>query len=336
MALISSNEYLTVAQMTDNMQYICTYMIQRGWTKNAVCGMLGNIQTESTGNPGLWQNRDAGNTRLGYGLVQWTPATKFISWAQANGYAQGDIKGQCERIIYEVNNNIQWQKRTTNMSFKEFTQSTAAVETLAELFELNYEQHAGAIQPNRKTQARHWYDTLSGDDEVSKVIEAAIKWCVGIANDDSHGYDQDSRWGPDYDCSSFMISGFRNAGLTINASYTGDMRAGFMQAGFNDVTSSVNFSTGSGLLRGDVCLTVSGGHTGMYMGNNQFVHASINELGTAHGGQTGDQTGKEICVRSYYNKPWQYCLRYKTGGGGVDPGPDPDPQALYIVRWIPA
>ncbi|WP_334196119.1 phage tail tip lysozyme [Muricomes intestini] len=338
MALISSNEYLTVAQMTDNMQYFCTYMIQHGWTKNAACGALGSIQTESTGNPGLWQNRDVGNTSLGYGLVQWTPATKYISWAQANGYAIGDIKGQCERIIYEANNGIQWQKVTTSMSFKEFTQSTASVESLAELFELNYERHAGSVQPARKTQARYWFDTLSGgDDGSATVIEAAIKWCLAIAEDDSHGYDQDSRWGPDYDCSSFLISGFRAAGLTINATYTGDMRAGFLQAGFNDVTSQVNFGTGGGLKRGDVCLTVSGGHTGMYIGNSQIVHASINELGTAHGGTTGDQTGREICVRSYYNKPWQYCLRYKSGGSGVDPDPVPEPDLkVALINWIPA
>lgn len=52
---------------------------------------------------------------------------------------------------------------------------------------------------------------------------------IDIANDDSHGYDQDNRWGPDYDCSSFVISGFEQAGIqleTNGATYTGDLKSG--------------------------------------------------------------------------------------------------------------
>ena len=31
-------------------------------------------------------------------------------------------------------------------------------------------------------------------------VEDAIKWALAIARDNSHGYDQGSRWWPDYDC----------------------------------------------------------------------------------------------------------------------------------------
>lgn len=37
-------------------------------------------------------------------------------------------------------------------------------------------------------------------------------------------------------------------------------------------------------------------------------HASINERGTVSGGRAGDQTGKEVCVRNWYNKPWNVML----------------------------
>ena len=37
-------------------------------------------------------------------------------------------------------------------------------------------------------------------------------------------------------------------------------------------------------------------------------HASINEKGGVSGGRTGDQTGKEICIREWYNKPWDVLL----------------------------
>lgn len=37
-------------------------------------------------------------------------------------------------------------------------------------------------------------------------------------------------------------------------------------------------------------------------------HASIDERGKIAGGKTGDQTGKEICVRNWYSKPWNVYL----------------------------
>ena len=78
--------------------------------------------------------------------------------------------------------------------------------------------------------------------------------------------------------------------------------------GFKNVIASVNLSTGNGMKRGDVLL--GNGHTAFYCGNGKLVHASINEKGTTTGGQSGDQTGREICIRSYYNKPWKYVYRY--------------------------
>lgn len=41
-------------------------------------------------------------------------------------------------------------------------------------------------------------------------------------------------------------------------------------------------------------------------------HASIDERGKANGGQAGDQTGKEVCVRSWYNGNWNVVLRPKS------------------------
>lgn len=38
-------------------------------------------------------------------------------------------------------------------------------------------------------------------------------------------------------------------------------------------------------------------------------HASIDERGKIKGGNAGDQTGKELCIRNWYNKNWDYVLR---------------------------
>lgn len=143
---------------------------------------------------------------------------------------------------------------------------------------------------------------------MSKVQDA-IALAKAWAADGSHGYDQVRRWGPDYDCSSFLIEVWEQCGVkvkTAGATYTGNMRAVFQRCGF-EIIASWTVST---LQPGDVLLN-DVNHTAMYIGNGQIVQASINEKGTTTGGQTGDQTGREIAVRSYYNFPWNCVLRYK-------------------------
>lgn len=152
-------------------------------------------------------------------------------------------------------------------------------------------------------------------------IETATQWMLDLADDNTHGYSQDKRWGPDYDCSSAIITAWETAGVPVKsngANATGSMYKAFLKSGFEDVTSEVNMTTQSGMRYGDVLLRLKSGtksgHTVMYIGNNQIVHASTSD---GHP-ESGDQTGKEICVRSYYNGNWGYVLRYTgKGSGGV-------------------
>lgn len=144
-------------------------------------------------------------------------------------------------------------------------------------------------------------------------LEKGVVWAEAIAHDNAHGYAQDERWGPDYDCSSFVITALKQAGFALHATYTGNMRSALLAAGFEDVTAKVNLSTGAGVQRGDVLLNDSS-HTALALGGGKIVQASINEKGTVTGGQTGDQTGREIYVRSYYNFPWNVVLRYTSSG----------------------
>ena len=148
-----------------------------------------------------------------------------------------------------------------------------------------------------------------------ETIDRAVDWALAMARDDSHGYDQEKRWGPDYDCSSFVIAAWQQAGVpvrTAGASYTGDMRPAFLRCGFRDVTGQVNLATGKGLEKGDVLLNVRS-HAELYVGGGECVKAGSNEHGGAAGGVTGDQTGREICVSRYHNFPWDCVLRYRGG-----------------------
>ncbi len=145
-----------------------------------------------------------------------------------------------------------------------------------------------------------------------ETINQAVDWALAMARDAKHGYDQEKRWGPDYDCSSFVITAWQQAGVPVRtegASYTGNMLPVFLRCGFRNVTKQVNLATGKGLQKGDVLLNVKH-HTELYVGDGKCVKASGNEHGGARGGESGDQNGREICVGSYYNFPWDYVLRY--------------------------
>lgn len=145
-----------------------------------------------------------------------------------------------------------------------------------------------------------------------KIADKAVSIITAYANDNSHGYDQARRWGPDFDCSSLIITCYEQAGVpvkTSGATYTGDMRGVFLRCGFADVSKTINFATGAGLLPGDVLLNYVH-HTAMFIGGGRVAQARVNELGTVTGGKTGDQTGNEISIRSYYNYPWDCALRY--------------------------
>ena len=141
------------------------------------------------------------------------------------------------------------------------------------------------------------------------VIESAVQWAINTANDNSHGYSQASRWGPDYDCSSFVITAYEQAGVKVKeagASYTGNMRGAFIACGFVDVTNQVGLSSAYGMQAGDVLLNYSA-HTCLFIGNDKVANCRTNE-GNA---QSGDQSGNEIRIQSYWNYPWNCVLRYK-------------------------
>lgn len=159
---IKGNRYLTIGEMQNNAQIIFTYLTNRGWTVNAVAGLLGNMQKESTINPGIWQNLSP-NPSLGWGLVQWTPSTNFTDWATANGYANDDGDAQLKWIDEVTVSFGQWIPTAQYPeSFGEFKGSTMSPEYLADCFLKNFERPAEIDQPERQQYARYWYDWWEG------------------------------------------------------------------------------------------------------------------------------------------------------------------------------
>lgn len=184
----------------------------------------------------------------------------------------------------------------------------------------------------------HTYaDNTEKEGIAMTKTEKAIRQMETWAKDDSHGYDQDYRWGEkgDYDCSSAVIQAWQNAGVPVKsggATYTGDMKNVFLKNGFKDIIASVNRGTGTGLKRGDVLLNEAH-HVAMYCGAGKEVEASINEKGTAHGGQPGDQTGKEFLIRSYRNYPWHCILRYAGDQTVTSDAEKKQNTVAYVARF---
>jgi len=151
-----------------NAVYIKNYLTARGWSINAIAGMLGNIHAESTINPGRWQSEDVNNTSMGFGLVQWTPATKYIEWCSEQGLSDpSEMDNNLARILYELKNNIQWIATSSyNFTFEEFSTSNLSVSELAKAFLLNYERPADQseeVQNYRSVLAEGYYEAISGN-----------------------------------------------------------------------------------------------------------------------------------------------------------------------------
>lgn len=153
------------------------------------------------------------------------------------------------------------------------------------------------------------YNPSAGGGSVAPNadVEAFVQWCLNIANDSSHGYDQTNRNGPDYDCSSLIWWGLHECGFDVGtyAFSTYSMPSVLSAAGWVQHSPV----TVEALQRGDILLKTT--HTELYIGNQQNVGAHSNEFGGITGGRTGDQTGSEISVTNFYaGSNWLSYWRY--------------------------
>ena len=136
-------------------------------------------------------------------------------------------------------------------------------------------------------------------------IETAVAWAEQIAADDRHGYSQSHRNGPDYDCSSLIGTALSKARFAVSKySTTRNLESQLIKCGFKKCQAPWK--------RGDIHLA-AGHHVTMSTDASHIVHASQSENGGIDG-ETGDQTGREICVRSYYCLPYSNLVHYRYKG----------------------
>lgn len=172
---IYGNRYLTQAETDHNAELILAWFWARGWSANAICAMLGNMQWESGANPGIWNGLDPDSQT--YGLVQWYPYTKYSNWWgpgwENNGYAQ------CARIQYEANNNIQWGPNEVYgdppFNFSTFTTATDNLEDLTWYWLVYYERPGDEASelPRRYAAAERFHNMFIGKLPVWLLCHAA-------------------------------------------------------------------------------------------------------------------------------------------------------------------
>lgn len=162
---IKGNRYLSTGEMQNNAQIVYPYLLDRGWSVNAISGLMGNMQVESTVNPAIWQNLNSSHAEpWGYGLVQWTPSTNITNWTSSNGYENDDGNAQLLWIDTQTIPTGQWIPTSQYPeTFSQFKDSESTPEYLADCFLKNFERPGDLNQPLRQTYARYWFDWWNDD-----------------------------------------------------------------------------------------------------------------------------------------------------------------------------
>lgn len=163
--------------------------------------------------------------------------------------------------------------------------------------------------------AGSWDPATAGLPDASYVTNTAVQWAEYIAENDEHGYNDGyfSRWGPtDYSNITFVVTAFDRTGLQLKkdgARNVEDLYDACILNGFLDVKDEV--SSSRELKTGDILVKLGGEpRLAIYCGNRKMVSAIHDERGKQKHGESGDQTGKEICTERYSNMGWNHIFRY--------------------------
>ncbi len=169
------------SDQTDNASEIWRTLVNTyGWTENSASAVIGNFQHESALNPGQFEHGKNYSMSDGFGLGQWTPATKisnYIGSTNKNDMADGAKQmlyflaspGQYSTYFLNPDGSSRYYSETglpyiTNMA--DFSRSNASIEKLTKLWAICWER-PGSAEYHRSISARidyatHWFNEFSG------------------------------------------------------------------------------------------------------------------------------------------------------------------------------
>lgn len=161
---------MSQAERENNAREFYNFFGSLGFTIEAICGMLGNIEHESWLNPAMKQNLSVSS---GWGLIQWTPSSVLTNWCTSKGYNWYDGYAQCNRINREGNNEPDamgyWLPTSAySYTWSQFSKLTDVTEaTKAFLYE---RERAGVSALNQRIQyAIKWYNFFGGESPIPPI-----------------------------------------------------------------------------------------------------------------------------------------------------------------------
>lgn len=161
----------------DNALEAWSILLNSGWTLNAFSGYWGNVGGEGGYNPWRWQSdkvQPSGGspwTNKGYGLTQFTPASKYIDAAMGyKGYAPnfsdrtGNASDGLAQVLFLNDRADYYPTSRYPETYTEYKVSLESPEYLASVWLYNYERPAdpASTEATRKRNARYWFDKLNG------------------------------------------------------------------------------------------------------------------------------------------------------------------------------
>lgn len=154
-----------------------------GWTLNAVCGLLGNVEIESGYNPWRWQgdnvlsstspNIDISSAHA-YGFFQFDPAGKYIHSPTAQAYPEyapnfsnrtgAASDGVSQLKFINGGHGGYYATSAYPLTLEQFKRSRNDPRYLARAWLMNYERPAdpSATIATREAAAAYWFTKLGG------------------------------------------------------------------------------------------------------------------------------------------------------------------------------
>lgn len=168
-------------EQTDNASEIWRTLVNvYGWTENSASAVIGNFQSESALNPGQFEHGYNYSMSHGFGLGQWTPATKISNYIGSTN--KDDMSDGAKQMLYFLATPGQYSTYFLNpdgssnyysesglpyiTNMADFSRSNASISDLTKLWAICWERPGASYYHssinNRITNATHWFNEFSG------------------------------------------------------------------------------------------------------------------------------------------------------------------------------
>lgn len=173
----------TNGTMEQNARSIFKYLTSKGLSDEAASGVLGNIERESSFDPGAIESNGEG-----HGIIQWSFGRKADLFAEAarQGKSWDDLQFQLDYLWKEAFTDGYYHNQLKNEGFytsKDPVQTAFLFHKIVEVSADSYD----AIVAGRGGAAKKWYDLLKGTGGTGNAITGRVVWIgdsrtVGMKN----------------------------------------------------------------------------------------------------------------------------------------------------------